>query len=141
MDSKNLMICKMYKLEIEIMGLPQSTNARSNTNYRSVNANRKLWHENVFYATVGKRPKFPLEKVKLTLVRHSSVPMDYDGIVASFKPVVDGLIHAEIIVDDTMEVTGKWDCDWKKAKAKRGKITIKVEEIISLKTHHTHDKL
>jgi len=118
-----------YKLEMEIPGLPVSLNVGGNHYHFQRNKERKRWHEEIAYASVGKKPKLPLEKVKLILIRFSSRTMDYDGIVGSFKPVVDGLIHAGIIINDTIKVTGQWDCDWKYAPIRKGKIYICVEEI------------
>ena len=33
---------------------------------------------------------------------------DYDGLVASLKPVIDGLVKNKIIIDDNYRVTGPW---------------------------------
>lgn len=85
------------------------------------------WYEFIHFLSVGKRPIKPLTKCKLTLVRVSSSEPDYDGLVLSFKQIVDGLVKSGIIIDDKLSVTGKWNCDWEKGKPKHGLVKIHVE--------------
>lgn len=74
-------------------------------------------------------PPRPLTKAKLTLIRHSSRCPDYDGLVVSFKPVVDALKKCGIIADDSMSVIGKPTYEWKKIGVREGKIAVIVDEI------------
>lgn len=75
----------------------------------------------------GKCPKNPWTKVKLLLVRQSSRCPDYDGLVSSFKYVVDLMVNRfKIFVDDSYWVTGQWEVFWAKAPPKKGKIYVKV---------------
>jgi hypothetical protein len=52
-----------------------------------------------------------LIKAKVRLVRHFYRFLDFDGCVASMKPVVDALVDCGVLVDDGWKVTGKWDVD------------------------------
>jgi len=61
----------------------------------------------------GKIPKVPLRRVKISIVRHSHRTLDFDGAVASMKPVVDAIVSAGIIFDDSWKVTGPWIVDQK----------------------------
>ncbi len=36
--------------------------------------------------------------------------LDYDGLVGSLKPVVDALVSAQVLVDDSYGTLGVWDC-------------------------------
>ncbi len=54
------------------------------------------------------KPEFPLEICTLFLKRSHWRSLDYDGLVGSFKPVVDGLVTAGILIDDSWKVTGPW---------------------------------
>jgi len=74
-------------------------------------------------------PSRPLKNAKLKLTRYSSRAPDYDGLVQSFKPVIDALKKCLIIEDDSMRVIGKPDYCWEKARQRAGKITIEVVEI------------
>lgn len=59
-------------------------------------------------STSLKLPPRPLEKAQITLVRYSHRMLDFDGLVGSMKPVVDGLVTAGVLKDDSFGVTGPW---------------------------------
>lgn len=69
----------------------------------------------------------PWQKVKLICVRHSSNEPDYDGLVSSFKHVIDGLVQGGIIQNDRPSNFASVQYLWQKAKPREGKITIQVE--------------
>ena len=78
---------------------------------------------------IGKeKPCKPLEKAKLTLIRHSSSEPDYDGLVSSFKYVIDSLVTLKILVNDKSKNIGVPDYKWQKAPAMKGFITVGIEE-------------
>jgi hypothetical protein len=80
---------------------------------------------------VGEAPTSPLTKAKLTIVRHYYRTLDYDGLVGSMKPVVDGLIHAGVISDDSWGVLGQWDVSQKFRPKKLGPLLeINIRELI-----------
>jgi hypothetical protein len=117
-----------YVLELEIPGLPKRTN-NAQANWRAKYAEAKKWKRLVLNAVVfaRKQPKAPCQKAQVTLTRHSSVRPDFDGLVSSFKHVIDGLILAKVIVNDNHDVIGVPEYLWEKAPPKLGRITIKVE--------------
>lgn len=120
-----------YSLEFTIQGLPKVLSNMKRNGWRGVWAEKKKWKGLVRDMVILKGgPKQPLEKAKLTLTRHSSKPCDFDGIVSSFKGVIDGLTEAGVIVDDNMEVIGQPQFLWAKAPMKQGKITVKIEEVL-----------
>lgn len=57
----------------------------------------------------GKLPAAPLTKAKIRIVRHFYRTLDYDGLVGSMKPVVDALVSAGVIKDDSWTTLGVWD--------------------------------
>lgn len=75
------------------------------------------------------QPAAPLEKAKLTLERHSSVEPDFDGLVSSFKFIIDGLVDCGVLIGDKTSVIGRPDYQWVKASPKKGKIVVIVEEL------------
>lgn len=77
----------------------------------------------------GKQPKEPLEKCEVICTRFSSRKSDFDNLVASFKPVIDGLRDARIIKDDDESVIVKRDYLNAKCKPGEGHITVKVTEL------------
>ena len=106
-----------------------SQNVRERTHYRERHkANKDIYTLVNFYA-ITQKPQKPFKNAKLTLYRFSNRSLDYDGLVASFKPWVDGLIHAGVIIDDNFKVTGKWIVDqFYRPKSKGPMIKIIIEE-------------
>lgn len=120
---------KLYVLEFEILALPQITSNGRHGHWRAIHAARKRWKEAVLSSVMWRQPEKPLAKAKLTLTRHSSRECDFDNLVISFKPVIDGLKEARVILDDKSSVIGQSEYRWEKAKIREGKITIRVEEV------------
>lgn len=112
--------------EIEIPGLPKPIN-RLQVHWRNKHAHAKRWKDAVILYTRKYKPDSAFEKASLTLTRISSKRPDFDGLVSSFKHVIDGLIEAGIIINDTHDVIGVPDYQWEKGKQKLGMIRIKVE--------------
>lgn len=54
-------------------------------------------------------PNAPLDRARLKITRYNYRMLDYDGLVGSLKPVVDGLTNAKIIKDDSWGVLGQWE--------------------------------
>lgn len=79
-------------------------------------------------------------RATLRLTRHSSIEPDYDGLVYSFKALIDALqppkggkkprIGASVIVDDKPSVIGVPDYKWEKAPRGQGHVTIEVWEVV-----------
>lgn len=119
-----------YKLEFSLSGLPKRTNNNHST-WKARMAEARKW-KGAVYVAVGAplRPLKPLQLCRLTLIRHSSVEPDFDGLCSSFKHVIDGLIHAQVIANDKTSnfVDGRPEYIWKKAPRNKGFITVKVEE-------------
>ncbi len=115
-----------YRLEFKLMGLPKTTNANIGS-WRARHGRAKKWKDAVVLATKGKAPANPLSRARLTLTRHSSVEPDFDGLVSSFKHVIDGLTEAGIIRDDKMSVIGQPTYFWQVTGRGSGFITVVVE--------------
>ena len=118
-----------YELEFEINDLPKTINAIGYMHWTVRAKEIKKWHGLVRCASNGKLPDAPLEKAKLILTRFSSKCPDSDGLVHSFKSVIDGLRKSNILSDDNFGVIGMPEYKWEKAPPKKGKIKVKVEEI------------
>ncbi len=102
-------------------------------------AYRKAWHKRVAEQVMlsGARPREPWGPADILCVRHSAVEPDYDGVVNSFKPLIDGLIKARVIVDDRPSALGpgmEWQeaaprYQWKRAPRGEGRVTITVRPL------------
>jgi Holliday junction resolvase RusA-like endonuclease len=75
----------------------------------------------------GRGPEKPLEKFKITVIRHGVKFLDWDNLVASLKPSIDGLTLAGIIKDDSWNFIRHIEVDQVKSKEK--KLIINVVEI------------
>lgn len=121
---------KPYKLEFELASTPKATNRILYSHWRNVKRNADVWKNLVQWAVKGKQPKSPLKKVKLKLTRYNYRTLDYDGLVASFKPVVDGLVHARVLKDDNWKITGIWEVTQEYRPKGHDGIKVEVFEVI-----------
>jgi len=117
----------MQVIEFEMPGLPPLQNIALLVHRMKRYRLSQEWHELVWAYASPQRPSKPFRRYQLSLTRFSSSEPDYDGLVASFKWVVDGLKHAQIIQDDKLSQSGPWNCSWIKCKKKEGKIRVRVE--------------
>lgn len=123
----------MFKIEFEIKGLPKMTNSL-HVHWTKKHKESKLWKGLVQNAVLFGQERaalefLPLTKAKLTLTRCSAVEPDYDGLVSSFKHVIDGLKEAGVIKDDKASNIGQSKYAWEFAKQREGKIRVMVEEV------------
>lgn len=115
-------------MEFFIPDLPKLPNQMLRKHWTFVMKEKKKWHNLVvFYSPIPEGP--PLKKAKLTLIRKSSRQPDFDGLVGSFKHVVDGLVKVKIIVDDKCDVIGESKYLWEKCKRVDQGILVRVEEM------------
>ena len=127
----------MYKLDIEIKGLPKSIN-QMRGHWRTFQNEAKKWKNAVAHACVAAgRPDTPLTQAKITFVRCSASQPDYDNLVHSFKSSLDGLREIGIISNDSHKEIGASTYRWEKASPRQGKIKIIVEE---RSTHEIKEK-
>lgn len=117
---------KKYSLKFELLGVPESLNKTLRMHWGKRHAQTKYWHDMVYFETRGKRPVKPLEKARISIVRHSPRSLDFDGVVGSCKIVIDGLVRAGIIRDDNWSCVGAWCVD--QVKSKEQKLVVEVNE-------------
>jgi len=118
-----------YKLEFELAGLPKRSNQLLRKHRGIVAQERNKWHEQIYTITRIYSPKKPLIYAEISLIRYSSICPDYDGLVSSFKYIIDALIEGGIIKDDKYINIKMPSFHWVKAKRNQGKIRVKVESI------------
>lgn len=101
----------MIEFYFQFECLPKSLNVKLRKNRWARSRENKTWDMLIEMQIGGKRPR--LECASLSIIRHSFRTLDFDGLVGSMKPVVDALVSAGVIKDDTWDVLGKWDVDQK----------------------------
>lgn len=119
----------MYSLEFEIKDLPKTTNSkRSFGHWSQYHRETQKWKRQLVPYLQSKRPSAALRKARIVLIRKSSMEPDFDGLVSSFKHVLDSLVDARIIIDDRPSVIQP-EYRWEKATKGKGSISIRVEEL------------
>src|SRR3954465_11770573 len=109
-----------YELSFTIHGLPKMANTWGRSQHFVRHRHDSSWHRMVMLAVGARRPKSPLKLYSLTLIRYSSKEPDYDGLVLSFKTIIDGLRHAAVLEDDKLSNSGSWNVRWEKTNPKAG---------------------
>lgn len=120
----------MYLLEFTIPGLPKTTNSGGRAHWAVKTKEARIWKAHVWTAITGKMLAYPLERAQLTLIRHSASEPDYDGLVSSFKHVIDALVEVKVLVNDRQSNIGQSKYQWQKASPGKGCITVKIEEVV-----------
>jgi hypothetical protein len=123
-----------YRLEFDMLGLPKTTNSIGRAHWTVKAKEARRWITEVCVAVGSRKPVEPLPKARLMLTRYSSAEPDFDGLVSSFKHVIDGLIHAQILASDKPSVIGSPTYAWQKCPPRAGKITVIVEAIHEMGT-------
>lgn len=98
-----------YKLYLKIERVPHSLNKKLRKHYKANHRENKLWDHLIGFNVARKKPPVPLTRAKVTIVRHASRTMDFDGLVGSLKPVVDALVTCGVLSDDSWKVLGSWN--------------------------------
>lgn len=106
---KNIVL--MYTLRLTLHSLPDSLNKGLRTNRFRYQVKNKRWDFLVAGMVRNQLPDVPLTKAKIKIIRHFWRTLDYDGLVGSMKPVVDALVSARVLKDDSWNVTGAWEVD------------------------------
>ena len=114
-------MAEKYILKIIVPGAPENLNAVIRMKRQQYNRVKKNWHQVIWALTVSHRPPTPLKKFKIRIIRYSARMLDFDGLVGSMKPLVDGLRHSRIIRDDSWPMTGPWDVSQEFRPEKEGK--------------------
>ena len=123
----------MYKLDLTLHALPDSLNKGLRGHRMKYFSKNKRWDMLIFGMVRGKTPPEPLKKAHITITRHFWRTLDYDGLVGSMKPIVDALVSAGVLADDSWNVLGAWEVDQQFRTKKEGPLlTIQVKELPDL---------
>lgn len=90
-----------YILEIEVPTQATDSNRILGVNKYAKHTIFQRVKRDVAVLVHGRAPAQPLENFRLSIVRYGAKTLDYDNLIASFKPYIDGLKKSEIIKDDS----------------------------------------
>jgi hypothetical protein len=119
----------MYELTLELNIFATDSNKILGVNKFTKHKIFKGVKEEVHQLSLGKRPPSPLTSFQITATRHASRFLDYDNLVASLKPVIDGLKLAKVIQDDNWNFIRRDNYFLNQTKSTEKKIVITVEEL------------
>lgn len=117
----------MYILEIEIPTAATDANRTKGSNRFAHHSLFKKIKQDIELLVRGKKPEAPLESFKLSVTRHGARALDYDNLISSFKPFIDGLVLSGIIENDSWKYIRQINTDQKIGKEK--KLVITIEEV------------
>lgn len=118
------------RLQFELPGLPKTTNSGGRKHWSVKVGEARRWKRAVFLAVRASAfMGLPLNRAKVTLTRFSSAEPDFDGLVSSFKHVLDGLVESGVLRSDKQSVIGQPTYRWEKCPPKQGHIQVIVESV------------
>lgn len=115
-----------YELSFELPGLPKTTNSGGRAHWAMKVREANSWKRAVYVTIRSRLPLAPCQRATLTLTRMSSSEPDFDGLVSSFKHVIDGLVEAGVLVSDKPSVIGQPIYKWERAPRGQGRIKVTV---------------
>jgi hypothetical protein len=89
-----------FSLSFTLSVLPLTLNEMMGKHWRTRHSNFDLIHNLIAVVTRRKKPAEPIKKARITVTRYSSGTLDRDNMYFTFKPIIDGLVMAGIIIDD-----------------------------------------
>lgn len=118
-----------YIFEVAVQIMPKMTNTLNSMNWRARHGESQKIKRAVWACVWPYKPLHPFKRAKISLTRFSSKQPDYDGLVSSFKHVIDTLTETGIIVNDRLSEIGIPTYAWVSCPPTKGFIKIRVEEV------------
>jgi len=120
-----------YKLRLEFDLVPVSLNKLLTMHFQDRRKYNQYWYFEVAEKVGKDLPDQPLKRADIRIVRMYYRFLDYDGLVGSMKPVVDGLQHAKVIKSDSWKCTNVWTVTQKKYEKGEEKLIVEVRDASS----------
>ena len=96
---------------VTVPGIPPSPNQQRREHWARRAAEARGWRQAALYAALDARNRhadvpFPLHSaaIRVVIVSPTTVRRDPDNAIASVKPIIDGLVRAGILADDSFAV-------------------------------------
>jgi Holliday junction resolvase RusA-like endonuclease len=115
-----------YTLTFEIPTAATDANRILGVNRFVKHAIFKKIKNEIIFKTSEKKPEAPLERFLISITRHGIKTLDYDNLIGSLKPYLDGLTMAGIIKDDSWQFIQHIDV--RQVPSKEKKLVISVRE-------------
>lgn len=116
-----------YHLSLRLDGLPPMNTSHTRGHWSKAHREVLRWRTEIAVLTHQQRPAKPLAHARLTITRHSSVEPDLDNAAQAVKPILDALVSAGILLDDSPRVLARVYL-WQRAAPRKGFIQLELEE-------------
>jgi len=117
----------MTVIEFELNLLPSLQNQLNTMHWAKRMREKKLIVGHLLAHIPQGSRKLKAQKAKITLTRFSCKEPDYDGLVGSWKSIIDSLVKLGVLEDDSPKVIGYPTYLWEKTKRGAGKIKVRIE--------------
>ncbi len=118
-------------IEFVLPGLPPINTADGPSRWARYRV-KKAWMTRTILAARdagGRALPAPLARASVTIIRSSAREPDFDGLVQGGKFILDGLVKAGVLVDDSPKVIGRPDYRWERAPRGMGSVRVRVEGV------------
>lgn len=113
-------------MEFFIQELPKLPNSLLGAKWFVRSSHAKKWKRIIGAILYEHQPIKRLPFAYITLTRHSPRMCDFDGLVGSFKAVLDALVTHGVIEDDSPKFV-EVDYQWTKTPTAKQGVSVKVE--------------
>lgn len=111
-------------LEVSIPGLPQSVNDTRRRHWATVAGEARQWRRTASMLAVDainrspdrslrRDPIYPADVEYLFLLTRAAG--DLDNLVSSCKPILDGIVDAKVLVDDSVDAVRSLHVRWRRS--------------------------
>lgn len=117
-------------LDLTLDGLPPM-NTADRTHHWSAYRLKRAWEGKVCAAVLhelGRWPERPLDRARVTITRCSTREPDFENLTQGGKFLLDGLVKAGVLADDSPKVIGRPEYLWEAAPRGAGSVRIRVED-------------
>lgn len=118
-------------LDLTLDGLPPM-NTADRTHHWSAYRLKRAWEGKVCAAVLhelGRWPERPLDRARVTITRCSTREPDFENLAQGGKFLLDGLVKAGVIADDSPKVIGRPTYLWERAPRGGGCVRINVRPV------------
>lgn len=110
--------------------MPLTLNQLMGKHWRSRHSSFKTIHKLIHLLTIKSRPEKPISSARVSIWRHSSGTLDRDNLYFTFKPIIDGLVEAGVILDDGFDMVKElYPHQVKISRKEAKKVVVLVEEL------------
>lgn len=127
--AKSEVVNGLTKISFDIPNLPPLQNALNQMHWSRKHSFSEDWLGLISLVTSQCIPKISFRKARLTLIRKSPKVPDADGLVGSFKMIIDALVNLKILEDDSYTHIGMPTYSWEKTSKETQRISVIIEEV------------